>query len=705
MPGQNDRKGSQIFDPPSGMIRPASIKASSRDTFSVQMAESPAIKGIPRPVPIPAVYPLIDSSGLFIGSLPAKNTTITVQQELGGKYHFVSYEPENTSLVPNLKPGQLLIQSTDSSKISLDLDSHIRIGSDISNIHILAGSSQYPSSNLITINFDSENHFNQALRQVAGIVKRDLYPNPLAASYSGSTKLEDDNYWYSNKVRTIGLDPSATANNIASGPTKNPPLVEHRETIYEFQYRSSVDDDGSEANKYTTTSQGQSTFSSQNRRKSRADTMSLSLDSPNYLMEQVKGTVVDVYGNILDINRLPLPIGLSADTTLRASGTVATTNAKQSYMNIRALERKSIAYHFEVNARKDPNPLNQGSALSINDDNANAKGQRSRFYFDVDKEGQFKFNVPASSESGNIPLLIRPENYSSFATTDGGNKNQTWFVESGQPISQDIFVDSFAAPQTKPSTASSGYDTVFAHGSIQLVDGSTNKDAGPPDRISQFVKKSVYNIRHGTAYHDVLQTCSLQQNNQSIQQYPLGEPADPSFLNYINGLQNMTDVVSKTIKVSGKGANAGGRSGSINLDGSLEMNIGANSVDRQSLWLDTAGGMVANIGRDRNQRSAIMNLDGDLIMQIGGFGVSGDARFTDSGKNGKYNAVLDLRVFSSGYAHMLRIDSTGITVMSPQMVKIHASQGMTLTSDGPINIDCTLLTIYDRPVLKVGPSI
>jgi hypothetical protein len=204
MPGQNDRKGSQSFDPPSGMIRPASIKASDKNSFSIQMAESPALKGIPRPIPIPAVYPLVDSSGLFIGSLPAKNTTVTVQQELGGKYHFVSYEPENPNLIPDLRPGQLLVYSTDSSKISLDLDSHIRIGSDINNIHVFAGSSKHMNANLMTINFDSQNHFTQAYREVGGTVKRDLFPNPLAATYSGSTKLEDDSYELSMKV--IGLD-------------------------------------------------------------------------------------------------------------------------------------------------------------------------------------------------------------------------------------------------------------------------------------------------------------------------------------------------------------------------------------------------------------------------------------------------------------------------------------------------------------------
>lgn len=693
-----NNRGTNIFDPPPGMLRAGSIVDSSGDNFRVQLTEVPAIRGKAPSVPIPRVFPLIDSAGLFIGSLPAKNTPVTVAQSLGGQYHFVNYEPENHNIIPDLLPGQLLIRSTDTSKILFDLDSNIKIGSDSNSIHVFAGSQRYPKSNLVTFNFENENHFTQAFREVGGLIKRDLKPNPQAASYSGSTKLEDDSY--DPIFSLIGLDPTSSANDIRTGPTKNPPLVEHREIVYEFQYQSNIEDDSSEANKYTTTAQATNIFTTPNRRSSRADTMSLSLVAPNFLIEEIKGTVVDIFGNILDINRMPLPVGLTSTTTLRTNGTVATTDSKQSYLNIRALERKSIAFHFEVNARKDPQPTNQGTALSINDDNYNAKLQRSRFSFDVDKEGQFKLNVPASSETGNVPLLIRPENYSTFATTDGGNPNQTWAVKSGQPVSQDIFVDSFAAPMLDPSSASPGSNFAFTHGSIQLIDGSNNNDAGPTDRISQYVDNSPYNIRHGTAYHDILQTCALHQDNSTIQDYQLKTMEDPIDTSYIDAL---TDLVSTKIKVSGQGANAGGRSGAINLDGSLEMNIGANTVDRQSLWLDTAGGMVANIGRDRNNRSAMVNFDGDVFIQVGGFGIAAsDERFKN--KDGTWIATLDLRVFAGGFAHMFRVDPFGVTVMTPQTLNLYAAQGINMKSDGPIYIDADNLYLNHRQVAVLPPT-
>jgi hypothetical protein len=193
-----------------------------------------------------------------------------------------------------------------------------------------------------------------------------------------------------------------------------------------------------------------------------------------------------------------------------------------------------------------------------------------------------------------------------------------------------------------------------------------------------------------------LQTCYTLQNPQFLE-YQNGENPLPLDLSYI---QPLSHVVSDTIQLSGSNANAGGRSGSISLDGSLELNLGANTVDRQSLWVDTAGGIVANIGRDRNSRSAIIGMDGDFYLQIGGFGVSGDARFAQL-NNGNYGAVLDLRVScGGGYVNMVRIDQHGITVMSPGNIALHSKGNMTLTADGNLTIDASTVTIQQRYVLK-----
>lgn len=675
-----------MFDPPVGLLQRGSITGYNpvNGTFQVQLNNASAVKGQDRlVVNVPAPHTMFYNSGLFIGTLPAQGTPVVVGQGLGGSYYFVSHLAENLPAVPTLTQDELLIQSNNDTYITLNTANDIVLGSDNNRVHINTGNKNFPKTNLISFNLQNENHFTQAYREVGGLVKRDLRPN---IYFDTNTKLEDDSY--DSKYKIIGLDPTATANDILSGSTKNPPLSEHRELVYEFQYNSDVLDDITEALRYNSSGFTPTNYTSPNRRKSRADTLSLSLVSPNYLMEEVKGTVVDIFGNLLDINRVPIPVGQGTNT-LKPNNSL---DKSVAYASIRALERNSLAYHFEINARKNlatqpgSNILN---ALNINSDNYNAKLLRSRFSMDINKEGQFKLNVPSSSETGSIPLLARYENYSTYGTDDNGNPNKLWFRNDNL----DIFLDGLAAYQATPSI-DGGFTYSTTHGSVNIMNG--NAVATPIDRITNT------HLKHGTIFHDILQTCYVHQNEQFID-YQAGENPVPLNLSYI---QPLTNVVSSTIQIGGPTPNAGGRSGSLNFDGSLEVNVGANTVDRQSLWLDTAGGLVANIGRDINSRSAMVSMNGDVYMQIGGFGVSGDSRFAKL-NNGNYGAVLDLRISSGGgYVHMIRADQHGITILTPGNVAIHAKGDMALTADGNMTLDAATMTIQQRGVLKdFGGSI
>jgi len=668
------------FDPPTGLLQRGSIAGYDpvRGTIQVQLNNAPAVKGQNRlTVEVPAPYSLFLNNGLFIGTVPDRGTPVVVGQGLGGNYYFVSFLAENIPVVPQLTQNELLIQSNNDTYITLDTANNITLGSDVNNIHINTGNKNFPKTNLITLTFQNENHFTQAYRQVGGLVKRDLRPN---IYFDFNTKLEDDEY--DKKYKIIGLDPTLTSNDITSGSSKNPPLTEHREIVYEFQYLSDVLDDNTEAIRYSGTGFAPSNYTSPNRRKSRADTLSLSLVSPNYLMETIKGTVVDIFGNILDINRVPIPVGQGSNT-LKPDNSPDKTAA---YISIRELERNSLAFHFEINARKNLSTQSGETVLNtlnVNSDIYNAKLLRSRFSFDVNKEGQFKLNVPSSSETGSIPLLARYENYSTYGPEDNGNPNKLWFRNDNL----DIFLDGLAAFQATPSN-DGGFTYSTTHGSINIMDGDVV--ATPIDRITNT------HLKHGTIFHDILQTCYVHQNNQFLN-YQNGENPLPLDLSYIAPLLG---VVSPTIYVGGPSANSGGRSGSLNFDGMLELNIGANTIDRQSLWLDCAGGMVANIGRDINSRSAIVSMNGDFYLQIGGFGVSGDTRFENL-FNGNYGAVLDLRVScGGGYVNMIRVDSHGITVLSPGNIAIHSKGNMTLTADANMTLDAATITILERGVLK-----
>lgn len=675
-----------LFNEAVGLLQLGSVSGydPTRNIMEVTLTSATAVKGTsPLPVEVPYGPSLFNNNGLFVGTYPKSGTPVVVSQGGGGAYYLVSFLAEDLSVLPELTPDTLLIRGNDNSKIALDITGNISIGSDTTRIHTKTGNKDNPDTNLITINFKNENHFTQAYREVGGLVKRDTKLN---TSFDQNTKLEDDDY--DPEYTIIGLDAKVPANNITSGSSKNPPLVEHREMVYEFQYQSDVTSDLQESFQYSTAKATDTRYSMPNRRKSRADTLSLTLLEPNYLMETIKGTVVDIFGNILDLNRYPLPVGLDKNTLNTEKG----ADKREAYLKIRELERKSLAFHFEINARKDLNSkaakANTLDLLDINSNKDNSR-LRSRFFVDIDKEGQFKLNIPASSEKGNIPLLTRYENFSSYSPEDGGNPNK--LIVRNDNL--DIFQDSFAAPATILSD--DGFSFAKERGSIKLQD--TKGEAAPKDRITES------HIKHGTAHHDILRTAWAFQNKRFID-YQGGEAVNLTV--DINSIPLLENIVSDTIRVAGDGAfdaggpNAGGRSGSINCDGMVEFNIGANTIDRQSLWADLAGGAIINVGRDRHLRSAVIQTDGDVYAQIGGFGIVGDSRFVKDA-NGIFGAVLDLRIMTAGgYSHMIRFDNLGFTLMTPGNMAIHAKGNMKLSSDANIEIDCGSLVIQERQVLK-----
>ena len=171
----------------------------------------------------------------------------------------------------------------------------------------------------------------------------------------------------------------------------------------------------------------------------------------------------------------------------------------------------------------------------------------------------------------------------------------------------------------------------------------------------------------------------------------------------LNSIPTYDTVVSPIITVSGDGANAGGRSGSINLDGMLELSLGANTIDRQSLWLDTAGGILANIGRDKNGISMGMSLDGDLIVQVGGNGVSSDSRFSTL-NNSYRGGALDIRVMNEGFTvTIIRIDKNGVNVVSPSSINI-VGRDVQINASGTIDIEGDNVIIQGRLVNRLPPT-
>lgn len=635
----------------------------SKNTMDVSV-DGFSVGGVTNNITVSIPQPFMNSKNISAVGLPSTGTTVIVAQGLGGQYHCIGFYSRNFDNT-NIDDESFTISSNNNTFFKVKKN-NIVLGENKKNITIQTN----VNNSFYNSYFDSFSEFSEGTRFVSGAVKRDLTQN---SNIPDSLKLQNPSY--DDFLKPIGFDNTLASNKFKNTTTKNPAFIESRYLVTEFPENSNVLDDLTESNNYGTESVPNKKYKSSNRRLNKTDVLGLSLTHPNYLIESIQGTVIDIFGNVLDINRYPLPIG-QGKFTIKSEEDAKTDSKKDKYINLRSLHRRGLAYHFEINARKDFVVDGELKVPNIND-NYDYSRARSRFFMDIDKEGQFKLNVPASSESGNIPLLTRYENFSYLSPDDDSNPNKFIKREDNLDILHDSFTaDSYDIFKDEKNRIKGGID-------IEYLDNKTNI----VDRITSNV------IKHGTTFHDITSTLySFKKSDFLDYQYFPDNIIDTSKLMYTT-----TDFVSKKITV---GKNAGGRSGQMNFDGSLEFNIGANTVDRQSVWIDTAGGIVANIGRDKNMNSAVVSLDGDMLVQIGGYGISSDGRFTQL-NNAFRGGVLDIRVLTSGLREtVIRIDDTGVTMMTPGSTKVYSAGDLQVQCDGTASFKSEEMFIQDRLVQR-----
>jgi hypothetical protein len=657
---------------PSGFARLATITKVDASTMSVYVTfrpDSPLGNDGANQVLAQLPISYLSSGGGFIGGYPAEGTPVYVTQVEGTSSYvivaFASRDPvakltkSATQInIPDLVKGEIVIQANTDGGIILDDDSII-IGEP-------KNSAVFDTTRKIYINtFDQSYYLGQGSREINGIILRDKRPADNYPSF-----LREYDPAYDDTLITIGMDPIANAKIFNSGTAvRNPARIEKRETIYEYEESANVYSNDIELEFYKT-GVFPNNFTITDRRAGRADALSLSLTSPNYLMESIKGTVVDIYGNVIDLNRDIIPLGKDNLSSFKIKSTANEQDTfKNAYEQIKRQERKSLAFHFEINSRKET----KGSGPPNVNNKDNYARARSRFFFDVDKEGQFKLNVPASSETGNIPLNTRYENYSTISPNSKSNNTNDIVFNN---LYKDILAESF-----------------INESSVSLTDDFGNS-FGPIDRFSD--KNSPTYIKHGTVYHNIGQTCSTLQSNTF---YTPVEYVTTTTL-ASGGVIPISEIVSPKVITIGANANAGGRSGSLNFDGSIEINIGANTIDRQSLWLDTQGGMIANIGRDLRNISLVANMDGEVIIQVGGNTVPAETERFKNSNTGWIAGVVDIRVFNSQKEMtILRIDDDGMTVTTPGSITYYARK-MLFRSSASIEFDSENLILNGRKVIK-----
>lgn len=618
-------------------------------------------------------------TGAFIGGIPPAETPVMIEQALGEWYVAGFIRPDNIfsdtnshgtggffgNLMGDLAEGRLLLQTEEAAnRIYLDPKEGILSGDANNQTH------QDPKQSIISHTFDNEWAFTKAHRSITGIIKRDSL---WQLNTSGNT-LSDHNYF--ENLTTIGMDPlTHTATTTSGNLYRNLPLVESRSIYYELydgDSKSSFESDRKESDKYDESFQ-QKSREQKSRISNRTAAFGLNLHYPNHLIEEIKGTGVDVFGNVLDLNRSVLPLGREKYSLSDNEDNI------DAFKNIRANHRKAIAYHFEINARKDIFNNEIFEVPSSKNTENNTK-HRSTFFLDIDKEGQLKLNVPASSETGNVPLPTRYVNSSVLAYENELISNPNSLFEEADGI--DIYLESYAN--------SKSLDT-----GVLLV--GDEGQVGPIDRLKDSP------IKLNTTYHDITKAGYfftnkwLEDNNGNLTNY-----LKNSYVNRNGASIQRQELINHEIKVSGEGANAGGRSGNVNFDGFISLNIGANTIDRQSMWLDTAGGIMASIGRDLNGVSYCGTLDGDLLVQIGGPGIGSqtDNRFSHI-NNANRNGALDIRVVGDAGLTIVRIDNNGVSISTPGRLELNAEQNMTLRSNSGINMEAPLITFYHESMPRV----
>jgi len=513
----------------------------------------------------------------------------------------------NTTPYPqNMKPGEICVKGPSGSRLDLFRKGNIsfsaNIGKKSSNLELST-----VSKGLFT-RVNNTFKFTEAGRSVEGVIRRNVARGEREQETNTFNFLDGEAY--DRILRTIGRSPksgiSYRTTTLSAPLIRNPSLVEKRSIVYEYAESYNVTNLENEASAMESGDKNQPGKGFKNitrnrsaRQERRTDVLNLNLNNYNHLIEKVEGTLVDIYGNVLDINRNIIPVP-NADSIKTGNASAA----KSGLNNIYAYLRRSVKMHYEINSRKKLSG-NEPSKSSTGDNNGK---DFSRFSIDIDGEGLTKINIPASSETGNIPVLGRYVN-----TRDDENPSSGTYRDSGK-------VDVKMLPFSKggPTISNSTYKPP--------VDGSGT-------------------ITAGTAHHDLTTTAS------SI---------------FSKGKHGSGEVMTTSLNnsIEGGGANAGGRSLNVNLDGSAEISIGADSVDNKSLVMDLAGGLISHFGRNKQGRSITHQSDGDVIMQIG-----------DDSRPGRLEIHL---ARSGGEPQKIIIDETGITV---------AIEGNTLfTSKGDFSI-------------------
>lgn len=589
--------------------------------------------------PIPHPY-AGRGGGIFTGI--EKDSLVLVSSGIGEKWYCVATVPDynfyfnldgasnikyNESQYPELKEGEISVKGNTGQYIELKNSGNIALDAGVGNSY--ADIELSNSSKALFKRISQEYSFSESGRSIDGIIKRDLREEE-NKSYTDTTNFLDSES-YDLVLSEIGRFPQNKVQNRTTSLIKrtfrNPALVEKRSVVYEYadsfnvqsfdkEVKSLQDTDIPSIN--TSIDVLQSDISA--RKNRRTDVLNLNGLNYNHLIEKIEGNVVDIYGNLLDINRNVIRIP--------EIDTIESTGSDNAGLGIiYDHHRRSIKLHYEINSRK---PITDSEAPEVDKTRNNARNF-SRWSIDVDGEGLTKINIPSSSETGNIPVLGRY-----FNSRDPNDKERGSYKDDNRI---DVRLQQFGAKSSSNASNFSGTE-------IKNENYLPRSITGTPD-FEQVIQLS------GTAFHDINNIANSiltggKFKNTSSNTSPVSEYV-------INKIASRGEVLDEQ-------PNAGGRSVHANLDGSFEMSIGADTIDRKSIVIDTAGGAIIHMGRDKNGRSVVQQTDGDILIEVGGKGISTDSRFKSDTDTEDRPGRIEIHLSRpNGTPQKIIIDESGMT--------------------------------------------
>ncbi len=446
--------------------------------------------------------------------------------------------------------------------------------------------------------------------------------------------------------------------------------------------------------------------------------------APDQLIQVISGNLLSLENNYSPIN---INYGTTSFDDFKNVRDVfqVQEESNSSFVKIKNNFKRGIGYHFQLNTHNN-----------IKDDFLSTNNTRVI----LDKEGILKVNIPKSSKHGNVmyvdstsfikdgekePKIINnfanPSSEENIPITLRGNSGEVLLPprtlqnevrNSGKVRYTGIEFSNangyFGKPETiglKVRVNTTKYHNMYAACEMLLanhiagVAPPTKTDPNFHGTAKQGMSISETFEKYDSRYAGKISNASIKEYNKNssygaalvIPQKPIINPGRslvfggksyddlPVYIN--NDLEQEETDKQKFYE---------GVSANINLEGSLEASIGADSADKKSITLDTEGGAVMWFGKDANNRSLSVQTDGDALFNIGG----------RTGKGPFNEGRFDLRVNFTDKGVVATDAAEDITKTDSDFILSISSNGIVISGmkkDTPMIINNTAMITIQSP--------